>query len=102
MRAASEEAGSNGVANPRSQRRLPVAVVVTHFNPRLGQRVEWQHPRDFVTEGVEFKAQPSSLSAHPLHAHVRPCAARMPPDRLERPLHLLRSGGPPLPAMYRL
>ena len=80
MRApASDEAGSNQVAQ-RSARRPPVAVVVTHFNSRLGQRVEWQHPRDFVTEGVEFKVQHDTPSAHPLHARARPCAGANAPS----------------------
>ena len=80
MRApASDEAGSNQVAQRRA-RRPPVAVVVTHFNPRLGQRVEWQHPRDFVTEGVEFKVQHHTPSAHPLHARARPCAGANAPS----------------------
>ena len=87
-RAASDEVGSNGAGNPSA--RPPVAVVVTHFNPRLGQRVEWQHPRDFVTEGVEFKVQPNPPSAHPLRARVRPRAARMPPIANGRRMRLRR------------
>ena len=59
---------------------VQVAVVVTHFNSRLGQRVEWQHPRDFVTEGVEFKVQHDTPSAHPLHARARPCAGANAPS----------------------
>ena len=97
--AASDEVGSNGVGNPSA--RPPVAVVVTHFNPRLGQRVEWQHPRDFVTEGVEFKVQPNPPSAHPLRARVRSCAARMPPDS-QWPAHAPAAAGHPLTAMYCL
>ena len=44
-------------------RRPPAAVVVAHFHPRLGQRIEWQHPRDFDSEGVEFKQLPSGFDA---------------------------------------
>ena len=33
-----------------------VAVVVAHFHPRKGNRIEWQHPKEFDADGVEFKS----------------------------------------------
>ena len=92
MRApASDEAGSNQVAQ-RSARRPPVAVVVTHFNSRLGQRVEWQHPRDFVTEGVEFKVQHDhTLCPASARACTTLCWCKCPQLAWKmRPLRLLR------------
>ena len=51
------------LASPGATRRSPVAIVVSHFHPSIGQRVEWQHPRDFDSEGVEFKSMPSGFDA---------------------------------------
>lgn len=33
-----------------------MAVAVAHFHPRKGNRIEWQHPKEFDADGVEFKS----------------------------------------------
>jgi len=35
------------------------ALVVTHFHPSQGNRIEWQHPATFNSTGVEFKTMPA-------------------------------------------
>ena len=49
------------VPDPSEAAAPLVAITVTHFHPSHGNMIEWQHPKGFSAEGVDFKSIPAGL-----------------------------------------